>query len=71
MDRSTQLRHLREAEQHIARGVQHISQQASRIADFDACGHDSTLARSILETFLITQALHIAHRDLIVSELGL
>ena len=71
MDRSMQLRHLAEAEQHIARGTQHISHQELRIAEFDVRGHDSTLARTLLETFRITQAQHIAHRDHILGELGL
>jgi hypothetical protein len=66
-----QLQHLAEAEQHIARGAQHISDQELRIEDFDHCGHDSTLARSLLETFRLIQVQHIAHRDRILRELGL
>lgn len=69
--RNMQLRHLAEAEQHIARGTQHISDQELRIAEFDFRGHDSTLARSLLETFRVTQAQHIAKRDHILRELGL
>jgi hypothetical protein len=70
MDRSAQLRHLAEAEQHIAGGVKHISNQQLLIADLDFRGQDSTLARSILETFCLMQAQHIAHRDRILRELG-
>jgi len=66
-----QLRHLAEAERHIERGIEHLSHQELRIAEFDLRGHDSTLARSLLETFRIAQAQHIAHRDHILRELGL
>ena len=38
MDRSVQLRHLAEAERHIASGVEHISNQEQRIADLDFRG---------------------------------
>jgi len=70
MDRSMQLQHLAEAEQHIASGVEHISKQELRIADLDFRGQDSTLARSLLKTFCLLQAQHIAHRDHILRELG-
>jgi hypothetical protein len=56
MERSLELQHLAEAEHHIARGAQHILDQEIRIADLDLRGHDSTLARSLLETFRLTQA---------------
>ena len=69
--RNMQLRHLAEAEQHIALGMQHISHQELRLAKFDLRGHDSTLARFLLEAFRITQAQHITHRDHILRELGL
>jgi hypothetical protein len=68
--RSMQFRHLAEAERHIALGAQHISSQELRIADLELHGHNSTLARSLLETFRLTQAQNIAHRDQILRELG-
>ena len=70
MNRSMQLRQLAEAERHISRGEQHISSQELRITDLDRRGQDSTLARALLETFLLVQAQHIAHRDHILRELG-
>ena len=70
MDRSEQLRHLAEAERHIASGAGHISNQERRIADLDDRGQNSTLARSLLKTFCLMQAEHIAHRDRILRELG-
>ena len=70
MDRSVQFRHLAEAERHIAFGAQRISNQEVRIAELEIQGHDSTLARSLLQTFRLTQAKHVAHRDRILRELG-
>ena len=71
MDHILQLQHLAEAEQHIVRGAQHVADQELRIADLDRGGHDSRLARSVLETFRLIYAQHIAHRDLIRRELEL
>ena len=71
MDRSIQLlQHLVQAEWHVARGEQHISDLELRIAEFDARGHDATLARALLETFRITQAQHVEHRDFILRALA-
>lgn len=68
MDRAVQVRHLAQAERHIARGAQNISDQEIRIADLERGGH--TLARSLLETFRLSQAQHIAHLDCMLRELG-
>ena len=70
MNVSMQLRHLAEAERHIASGLDHISRQELLIADLDHRGQDSTVARSLLRTFGLLQAEHIAHRDRILRELG-
>jgi hypothetical protein len=70
MDLTMELQHLAEAEHHITRGAQHILDQEIRVADLDFRGHDSTLARSLLETFRLTQAQHVAHRDRILRLLG-
>jgi hypothetical protein len=67
---SMQLRHLAEAERHIASGAEHISKQELCIADLDHRGQDSTLARTLLKTFRLLQVEHIAHRDRILRELG-
>jgi len=47
MERSRQLRHLEEAEQHVLRGAHNISDQEERIEELDRRGHDTTLARSL------------------------
>ena len=70
MDRSAQLRDLAETEQHIAGGIKHISNQELLIENLDLRGEDSTLARSLLKTFCLMQAQHIAHRDRILRALG-
>lgn len=70
MDRSLQLRHLAEAEQHVARGAEQVFYQETRVADLDLRGQDSSLARAVLETFRNLQAQHVAHRDHILTELG-
>ena len=69
MNRSRQLQHLEQAERHLLRGEQNVSDQEQRIEDLEDHGHDTTLARALLETFLCTQAQFVAHRDQILREL--
>ncbi|MGV7214236.1 hypothetical protein [Bradyrhizobium sp. UFLA05-112] len=69
MDRSRQLQHLEQAERHLLRGEQSVSDQEQRIEDLKHHGHDTTLARALLETFLCTQMQFLAHRDQILREL--
>jgi hypothetical protein len=69
MDRSRQLRHLEQAERHLLRGEQNVSDQEQRIEHLEHHGHDASLARTVLETFLCTQAQFVSHRDLILREL--
>jgi hypothetical protein len=71
MDFVRQLQHLAEAEAHVERGAKHIFDQEMRIAQFEVRGQDSGLARAILETFRRTQAQYVAHRALLLRELGL
>jgi len=70
MDRLMRLQHLAEAERHIASGDQHISDQELRVAELELLGHNSALARSLLETFRLIQVQHEAHRDHILKELA-
>ena len=69
MDRSRQLQHLEEAERHLLRGEQNITDQEERIEVLERDGHETTLARAVLETFLSTQMQFVAHRDQILREL--
>ena len=63
MYRSMHLRHLEKAEHHISRGEQQVSAQERRIEDLERHGHNTTLARLLLETFLRTQTQFVEHRD--------
>ncbi|MBO4227573.1 hypothetical protein [Bradyrhizobium neotropicale] len=69
MDRNIQLRHLEQAEQHVRRGEKHIADQEQRIADLELLGHNTKSARSLLQTFRLVQAEHVAHRDRILKAL--
>jgi hypothetical protein len=69
MDRSRQLQHLEQAERHLLRGEQNISDQEQRIEVLEQHGHETTLARAVLETLLSTQTQFVAHRDQILREL--
>jgi hypothetical protein len=69
MDRSMELRHLAEAEEHISKADRHLSEQELRVADLECLGHDTTLACVLLETFRLTLAQHVAHRDHILRDL--
>ncbi|WP_084801773.1 hypothetical protein [Bradyrhizobium sp. Ec3.3] len=69
MDRSPHLQHLEQAERHLLRGEQNVSDQEQRIEDLEHHGHDTTLARALLETFLRTQMQFVAHRAQILREL--
>jgi hypothetical protein len=71
MSPAKQLQHLVEAQAHVRHGAMHVFDQEMRIVDLELHGHDATLARAVLENFRCTQAQFVAHRDLILIELGL
>jgi hypothetical protein len=71
MDLARQLQHLVEAETHVVSGAKRVVDQEMRVADFELRGQDASLAQAILETFRSTQVQFIAHRALILRELGL
>jgi hypothetical protein len=54
---------LTEAEALLDRGNKHILEQTARVARLERKGYDTTLARSILATFIETQSMHRRHRD--------
>ncbi len=54
---------LTEAEALLDRGNKHIFEQTARVARLERKGYDTTLARSILATFIETQSMHQRHRD--------
>ena len=64
-----QLRHLEEAERHIAQGLRHIADQERLVAHLEQGCHDTAQARRLLDNFHATQVQHVAHRDHILREL--
>jgi hypothetical protein len=70
MDRSMHLRHLEQAERHVWRGEQNILDQEQHIQSLERRGQDTALAREVLDTFVCTQTLFLAHRDQVLRELG-
>jgi|tagenome__1003787_1003787.scaffolds.fasta_scaffold20977322_2 hypothetical protein len=70
MDRSMSLRHLAQVERHIHVGKKCIAQQEERVAALDVYWRDATLSRTLLDSFRALQEMHIAHRELILKELG-
>lgn len=69
MDRSMELRHLAEAEEHVSTADRHLSEQELRVSDLERLGHDGKLARALLEAFRLTLAQHVAYRDHILRDL--
>jgi hypothetical protein len=69
MDREMELRHLEEAERHVAEGAERIGKQVRRIAELDRKGRDLGLALRLLENFRAIQFEHLAHRDRILRDL--
>jgi hypothetical protein len=58
MDRETLERYLREAHTHVARGQEHVRRQRRIVLEFGLAGHDTTIAKGVLETFETSQAIH-------------
>ncbi|MBV9981138.1 hypothetical protein, partial [Bradyrhizobium sp.] len=70
MDLRLAQKHLKEAEQHVLLGRQHVARQLEIIRKLERGGHSTVLAADLLATFRLVLANHIAHRDLIRSELA-
>jgi hypothetical protein len=63
------LRHLEEAERHIALGKRHIAHQEQMVADLARLRLNTIEARKLLDNFYTTQ-LHAQHSERILKELG-
>jgi hypothetical protein len=70
MDRSMILDHLAIAERHVTEGLRHISHQKQIIIDLTNGGHDTSIARSLLDDFEDVLKMHIADRDRLKKELA-
>ena len=69
-DRETLLRDFASAGQHIAQSDAHIAKQEAVIAKLDHDGHDTSVARALLNTMRDTRVLHLQHRGRILKELA-
>ena len=70
MDREMLKRHLAQAEENIATGDKNIARQRDVIAQLERDGHDTASARSFLREFEQLQAVLIAERERLLSELS-
>jgi len=71
MDRKIVERHLLQAEDAVVSGEGHIERQRQIIRDMVEKGHDVSVAKDLLATFLALQQEHLAHRDRLRLELGI
>ena len=63
MNRAMLAVHLERAEEHVLLGERHIRRQRQLIADLDAAGDTTSIARDLLATFEALQRQHEADRD--------
>jgi len=70
MERKMMEQHLLQAEEAVLSGESHIVRQRQIIRDMEQRGHDVTMAKDLLRTFLALQQEHVAHRDRLRLELG-
>ena len=63
------LRHLAQAERHVALGAEHIRRQDTLIEETRRDGHAIQQAEQLLVEFEDLQARHVAHRDRLTAEL--
>jgi hypothetical protein len=66
LDRSD---HLNRAERHIAGARERISVQCALIEKMAASGHDTKLAKQLLDAFNQTLKCYRAHRDLLTRHM--
>jgi hypothetical protein len=69
VDSALALADLQQVEDHIAEGEAHIRRQRQIVAELERDGHDTALAKDLLEIFEATLINHIALRDRLVEEL--
>lgn len=70
MERAVLLRHLAQAERHIAEGEQRLIHQRAVIRELEQDGHRTGSARALLAALEQTQALHFADRERLRAELA-
>lgn len=70
VDRATEQEHLRKAEADIAEANDRIARQRALLAHLESDGHDTVMAKDLLQTMCQTLAAMEQHRQLILRELG-
>ena len=63
MDRQILLDHLALAERHVAEGERHVARQRDLVAELERDGHETGMARALLQKFEELLAIHKADRD--------
>jgi hypothetical protein len=69
MERESLREHLEMSDRHVKRGLEHIAEMEERIVRLADDGHDTMDAKSLLVTLRETQALHEAHRLLVIKQI--
>jgi hypothetical protein len=70
MSQEMEHEHLQLAVRHISEGRERVAQQRARIQKLELDGHDTSQSRELLAVLEQTLKLMIAHRDMILRELG-
>jgi hypothetical protein len=70
MDRTLLLRRLAQAEARVVQGEQHSTRQYGIVADQERDGRDASKARQLLTKFEEQQAMRVADRDYLKTELS-
>ena len=70
MDRAILLEHLARAEEHVVLAQEHVQQQRDLVTRLQNDGHDTTMARALLEQFERLLVMHADDRDRLAKELG-
>ena len=61
---------LRKAEEHVRNGAEHLRNQRRIVTDLAADGHDTKIARELLQTFESLEDMHLADRERLKRELA-
>jgi hypothetical protein len=70
MDKATLLRRLAQAENRVIEGDQHCARQHNVVVSLENDGRDAAKARKILVHFRELQAMRVAERDYLKTELS-
>ena len=70
MDRTLLEAHLAQARRHIALGQEHLARQKQIVHELERDGHSVSEAKQLLDLFRDLQAMHVAHRDRLLEEIG-